>query len=94
MSETATSTIPIHCRRPSSKPKKRSASTASSTKPPDSTAWAVDTGSRASAPTWAANANAATIQPIVHHLFRKRSAALRSGWRTSTSGAATAPRCL
>jgi hypothetical protein len=31
---------------------------------------------------------------MLHHFERKRSTALRSGWRMSTSGAATAPLCL
>src|SRR5687768_15700071 len=31
---------------------------------------------------------------MLHHLERKRSIAVRTGWRMSTSGAATAPLCL
>src|SRR5687767_15541566 len=91
MSETATRAIPVHWRRPSSKPKKRSASTARKTRPPASTAWPIEIGARVSAATCRANATAATAQPVLHHFERKRSIALRSGWRMSTSGAATAP---
>ena len=94
LSETATRMMPIHWRRPSSKPKKRSASTARNTRPPASTAWAIEIGASASAPTCSANATAATPQPTVHHLERKSPIALRSGWRMSTSGAETAPLCL
>ncbi len=47
-----------------------------------------------SAATCSANATAAKPQPMLHHLERKRSIVLRSGWRMSTSGAATAPLCL
>ena len=91
LSETATRPIPIHWRRSSANPKKRSASTARKTSPPASTAWPTESGARVSAATCSANATTATHQPIVHHLDRKRSAALRSGWRMSTSAAATAP---
>jgi hypothetical protein len=94
VSETATSPIPVHWRRPSSKPKKRSASTARNTRPPASTAWPTEIGARVSAATCSANATAATPQPILYHLERNRSTALRAGWRMSMSGAATAPRCL
>jgi hypothetical protein len=36
----------------------------------------------------------ATIHPTANHLERSRSAALRTGWRTSTEGASSAPLCL
>ena len=49
LSETATRPIPIHWRRPSSKPKKRSASTARKTRPPASTAWPIEIGASVSA---------------------------------------------
>ena len=63
-------------------------------KPPEITAWASESGSSDNAPTCARNATTEISQPIVHHLERNRSAALRSGWRMSTSGAATAPLCF
>ncbi len=53
-SETATRPIPIHWRRPSSNPKKRSASTARKTRPPASTAWPIEIGARESAATCSA----------------------------------------
>ena len=48
-------------------PKYRSASTASRTNPPDSTAWASDSGSSDSAATCATNATTAMDHPMVHH---------------------------
>src|SRR4051794_11870156 len=86
--------MPIHWRRPSSKPNSRSPSTASTTKPPEITACASDSGAKPSAPTWNAQPRTATAQPIVHHFDRNSSVALLTGRRMSTAGAATAPRCF
>jgi hypothetical protein len=85
---------PTHCRRPSWKPKKRSASTARKTSPPERTACTIDSGASESAPTCRPHATMATIHPTKNHLERKRPTALRSGWRTRIGGASTAPRCL
>ena len=50
-SPTAVTITPAHWRRPSRKPKKRSAKTARKTRPPESTACTIDSGARASAAT-------------------------------------------
>ena len=50
-SPTAVITTPAHWRRPSRKPKKRSAKTARNTSPPERTACTIDSGASASAPT-------------------------------------------
>src|SRR3954447_22160921 len=84
--------MPVHSRRPRVKPKKRSASRPSSTKPLASTTWTSDSGAKPSAATCRVHATAATAKPIVHHFELKRPAIVLSGRRTSTSGAATAPR--
>src|SRR3954469_22152424 len=89
-----TSPIPPHCRRWSLNPKRRSASTASTTKPPAITAWATESGASAMAPTWNTQPTTATAHPIAHHFDRNRSVALLSGARRLTAGAATAPRCF
>ena len=62
---------PIHSRRPSSKPKQRSASTARKTRPPEITAWTSEIGASASAATCSTQATSATAKPIAHHLERK-----------------------
>jgi drug/metabolite transporter (DMT)-like permease len=68
--------------------------TASSTSPLASTTWTTDMGASASAATWNSHAPRATSMPIENQRERNRPAAEASGWRTSTLGAATAPRCL
>ena len=50
-SPAAVTITPAHWRRPSRKPKKRSAKTARNTSPPESTACTIESGARASAPT-------------------------------------------
>ena len=76
------------------KPKKRSAMTASSTTPPERTAWTTDIGASASAPTCRTQAPTATSIPIANQRERNSPRAERSGWWTWTAGAAQAPRCL
>src|SRR4051794_24097673 len=93
-SPAATSAIPPYWRRWSSKPKRRSASTASTTKPPAITACATESGANPMAPTWNTQPTTATAQPIAHHLDRNSCAALLIGARRLTAGAATAPRCF
>ena len=85
---------PSHWRGPTSKPKIRSASTASITTPVESTACTTDIGASASAATWKIQAPRAIAMPIANHLERKSALPDRSGWRTSTEGASFAPRCL
>ena len=84
--------MPSHCLRSSLKPKKRSASTPRITKPLASTAWTREIGANFSAVTWRAQATIATPNPIDHHLRLNSSIVVRTGRRTSTSGASTAPR--
>ena len=91
---TAVIKTPAHCRRPSSNPKNRSASTARNTSPPERIACTVESGASASASTWKAQATKATIQPMANQRDRNRPATLRSGWRTSTVRASPAPRAL
>ena len=59
---------PIHWRRPTWKPKIRSASTARITTPVESTAWTTDSGAKASAATWKNQAPVATAMPMANHL--------------------------
>ncbi len=94
ISPNAVKPSPSHWRGPTRKPNSRSAITASSTTPPASTAWTTDIGATASAATCAPQAASATSIPIVNQREANRSRAERSGWRTWTAGAATAPRCL
>ena len=47
----AVTITPAHWRRPSRKPKKRSANTARNTRPPESTACTIESGARVSAAT-------------------------------------------
>ena len=68
--------------------------TASSTTPPDSTAWTTEIGAIAIAATWRIHAPTATPMPIANHFDVKSAMAERNGWRTSTAGAAHAPRYL
>ena len=56
---TAVSARPHHCRLPTSKPKRRSAITAMSTTPPESTTWTTDSGASEIAATWRVQAPAA-----------------------------------
>src|SRR3954452_8946339 len=84
--------IPIHSRLPTLKPNQRSAIIASITKPLASTAWTSDSGARLSDATCSAHATNATPKPIDHHFGLNRARTVRHGWRTSTSGAAVAPR--
>ena len=78
---------PIHCRRPTSKPKSRSAMTASSTTPPASTDWTTDIGASANAATWKTQAQIATNMPIANHFELHSDLAECSGWRMSTGSA-------
>ena len=77
---------PIHWRAPTLKPNSRSAITASSTTPVESTAWTTDIGAKARAATWKNQALVATAMPIANHLEEKSSLTERSGWRMSTCG--------
>ena len=54
----------------------------------------MDIGARARAATWKPHDVVATTQPIAYTGERNRSTVLRTGWRHSTGGAATAPRCF
>ena len=85
---------PSHWRRPTSKPNRRSASTARMTTPVESTAWTTDSGASASAPTCRIQAPSATPMPIANQVEENSARTVRSGWRMSTLGAALAPRCL
>ena len=85
---------PAHWRGPTSKPKIRSAITASITTPVESTACTTDIGASASAATCSIHAPDAMPMPIANHLERKSDCRRSSGCRTSTDGAAFAPRCL
>ena len=85
---------PIHWRRPTSKPNRRSASAARITTPVESTACTTESGAKASAATCSSQAPSATPMPTANHLDANRDLTVFSGWRTSTSGAALAPRCL
>ena len=85
---------PHHCRLPTSKPKRRSAITAMSTTPPESTTCTTDSGTSEMAATWRAQAPPPTIMPIENQREEYSALADRSGWRTSTAGASQAPRCL
>src|SRR3954452_21418773 len=85
--------MPIHSRRPTLKPKKRSGMTPSSTKPLASTAWTSDSGASFSDVTCSSHATRATAKPIDHHFLLNSPWTVRSGFRMSTSGASVAPRC-
>ena len=94
ISPSAVRPTPAHWRGPTSKPNRRSAITASSTTPPESTTWTTHIGASASAATWKPQAPVATSMPIANHFERNSAGAERSGWRMSTAAAAQAPRCL
>ena len=85
---------PIHCRLPIRSPKTRSAITASRTTPPASTACTIDSGASDIAATWKIQAPVAITIPIANSREENSARADHSGRRTSTSGAAQAPRCL
>ena len=70
---------PIHWRLPSEQPKKRSARTVRKTRPPERTAWTIDSGARERAPTWKHQATTATPQPMANHFDRNSSPAERTG---------------
>ena len=93
-SPTNVSARPHHCRLPTLKPNKRSAMTASSTSPLDSTTWTTDSGASEIAPTCRIQAKRPTSMPIANQRWRHSEPALRSGWRMSTAHAQQAPRCL
>ena len=93
-SPTAVSTIPPHWRREIFSPNERSATTASITTPPASTAWTVDSGATAIAATWNTQAPVATRNPIANSLEENSCRAVRNGCLMSTAGAWQAPRCL
>ena len=59
---------PIHWRRPTLKPKIRSAMTARTTTPVESTACTTDSGAKARAATWKSQAKAAMPMPMANHL--------------------------
>ena len=58
------------------------------------TACTSERGAMASAATWRIQAPSATSMPIANHFDLNRPAALLSGWRMLTSGAAHAPLCF
>ena len=51
-------------------------------------------GARARAATWNTHPPMATRIPSTHQRLRKSAAVEETGWRHSTGGAFTAPRCL
>ena len=67
MSAAVVIVTPIHWRRPRWRPKKRSASTARKTSPPERTACTIDSGASASAPTCSPQATIATMKPTKNH---------------------------
>ena len=85
---------PSHWRRPTSKPNRRSAMTARTTTPVESTACTTEIGARAIAATWRSQAPSATAMPIANQREANRDLTVFSGRRMSTLGAAQAPRCL
>jgi hypothetical protein len=85
---------PSHWRPGTSQPNSRSPSTAATITPVDITAWTIESGASASAPTWSSHAPAAIPIPTANHFDRISARALASGRFRSTSGAAFAPRCL
>ena len=90
----AQSPRPSHSRGPRRAPNQRSASQARMMRPPEIVVSTSDSGAIARATTWRAHAPVAIAKPIVHHREPNRPAALRSGRRSSTTGASRAPRCL
>ncbi len=94
-SPAAVAARPNHCRRPTGKPKTRSAITPISTMPPASTTCTMLRGMSAMAATCSTHATAATSMPTANQRTRKSARPERQrGWRASTRGATTAPRCL
>jgi hypothetical protein len=85
---------PHHCRGPTVKPNSRSAMTASSTRPPASTAWTTDSGASEIAATCSSHATRPTSMPIANQRWLHSERAERRGWRMSTEQAVQAPRCL
>ncbi len=85
---------PIHWRLPTVKPNRRSAITASRTRPPASTTWTTDIGAIASARTWKTQAPVATSMPTANQRERNSPVAELTGWPKSTGGAAHAPAVL
>ena len=85
---------PHHCRLPTLKPNILSAMTASSTMPPESTAWTTDRGAIAIAATCMIQAPAPMSIPIANHFWLHSDTAVRSGCRMSTLTAEHAPLCL
>ncbi len=90
----AVSARPHHWRGPTVNPKSFSAMTASSTIPPDSTAWTTESGARVIAATCKPQAPAPTSMPIANQRWLHSEYAVRRGWRMSTAQASHAPRCL
>ncbi len=88
------SATPIHSRRVTEKPNRRSATTVSSTSPPAITDWTIEIGASASAATWKPHDPVATTIPSVYQRERNRASELATGRRTVTGGDSTAPRCL
>ena len=92
VSETATSPIPIHWRRPSSLEAEEALGEHRQENETSRQHGLADRDrASTSAATCSANATAATPQPMLHHLERKRSIALRSGWRMTTSASSHRP---
>ena len=60
----------MNWRRPTWKPKQRSARTVSKTMPPEMTVWTIESGASAMAATWKAQAPVATTMPRANHLER------------------------
>src|SRR4051794_306244 len=85
---------PIHSRRVTSWPKRRSAATVSRTSPPAITVCTSEIGASDSAPTCRPHEAIATSIPIVYVRERKSTSDERRGRRQSTSGDSTAPRAL
>ena len=85
---------PHHWRPPTSKPKTRSASTASITTPVESTAWTTDSGANAIAATCRTQAPTATAMPIANHFCANSDLTLSHGRRMSTFGGVTGAAVL
>ena len=85
---------PIHSRRVTGMPNRRSASTVSRTSPPAIDAWTSEIGASDRAPTWKPHDTIATTIPKAYSGERNRTIVLCTGRRMSTAGASRAPRNL
>ncbi len=88
------SATPIHSRRVTVKPNRRSATTVSSTSPPAITDCTSEIGASASAADVEAPRPVATTIPSVYQRDRNSASDVLTGRRHSTGGDSTAPRCL